>query len=457
MPPPPKRARSSVPLPPAAFSAALDVIIERDFFPDLPLLEQQLSWLRALDSGDAARISDARAGIASGLRRSDALVSATPASVVSDVASVAAARSRGLDALGLDSFLTSFRSVDDASFSANVRTRIANFRRRTWWLHSHTSGSAWRYMLTDGHASRAAPSAEALLLDDANVAGVIVPPTLLPGADPHGCVNTWPWRPKNALFFAPRLHVNDVGEHAVAVTTAQSLSARYSGLDLFVPSEPPPPQLHHKATRLPGRQLNAALCADSKDHSHVLSRQQRGVGGYDFMPTPMLFPGGSENTTILTWGEVVDVPTRMDSDAIAPALSLPPPVAHGASAPAIDFGASSFRVAPVPAREKLHDALLRSRASAHRASSDVRSVVLHAPARSVFAAAATPSVLFSGSVRAPARAPPFSQTPRCASVAASFMEGRLAPTAAAHALSLLPPRARAFAAAARDEARSRRL
>ena len=67
-------------LPSKSFEEAVGAIIERDFYPDLPLLRQQLYWLEALHSGDADRISLARQHVTTSIRRAESLVAAAASS-----------------------------------------------------------------------------------------------------------------------------------------------------------------------------------------------------------------------------------------------------------------------------------------------------------------------------------------------------------------------------------------
>ena len=59
------------------FERSLSVIIQREYFPDLPQLEQQLAWVEALESGDARQLADAERWVEPRYRRTDAI--ATPA------------------------------------------------------------------------------------------------------------------------------------------------------------------------------------------------------------------------------------------------------------------------------------------------------------------------------------------------------------------------------------------
>ncbi|CAN5951471.1 unnamed protein product, partial [Sphagnum jensenii] len=49
---PKKRKRSQVAIDEDTYVAAIEKIIERDFFPDIPKLQNRLEWLEAVRSGD---------------------------------------------------------------------------------------------------------------------------------------------------------------------------------------------------------------------------------------------------------------------------------------------------------------------------------------------------------------------------------------------------------------------
>ena len=70
MPPPPPRPRPlSTPATPVVleeeqWTAAIEAIVERDYFPELPRLQSRLEWLRAVRSGDPAALRQAQANAA---------------------------------------------------------------------------------------------------------------------------------------------------------------------------------------------------------------------------------------------------------------------------------------------------------------------------------------------------------------------------------------------------------
>ena len=69
MPPPaPRPARAPRVLDEDEWTARLDAIITRDYFPDVPALRNKLEWLEAANSGDPARVLEAQRHIQRRLR-----------------------------------------------------------------------------------------------------------------------------------------------------------------------------------------------------------------------------------------------------------------------------------------------------------------------------------------------------------------------------------------------------
>ena len=83
-----KRKKSSqVPLDEDTYVAAIEKIIERDFFPDIPKLQNRLEWLEAVRSGDPIVIRDAQLNIIQRRRdkaREQGERDGTPATVIAD-------------------------------------------------------------------------------------------------------------------------------------------------------------------------------------------------------------------------------------------------------------------------------------------------------------------------------------------------------------------------------------
>ena len=391
-------------LPSAHYLAALDAIIERDFFPDLRRLRGQLAWLDAHAAGDARALIAMEADVTESVRRALAPVSATPTGrelfsrQVGDetpsrvslhtgvIALDAAASQRGgcgasvnpIDTLRLDAFQRAFRGADAVSFAQNVAARISNLRARAWWLHTapiQRAGAA--LSLTD------APP-PLWLVDDVNRQGV---------ATRSSVIGARRWRPKNSLFFPPTLEstacasgvptallLADRGEkrddRGGDTRAAAALSSHYSGLDLAV-SNPvglrAPAQVHHAATRLRGSEVDALLLSSAalaplpaQPRIRVLGAGAR--SSYDFIPTPQIFPSddarvGTQGTIgvtpLVTWGELLATPSLLPNPHPQPPLSAISGGGGGA------VGESEvFHIRAQPSRELLRNALVSRAAGA---------------------------------------------------------------------------------------------
>lgn len=218
-----------------AYTEALGAVIEREFYPDLSRLQQQLQWLKALESGDPVAIEDAKANISQSVRRVDQLAvgttpapdagsrrtflgnqtplissrntraGAAPAEASSVVSSSAPVGSSVLDTLSLGAFQSTFVSEDTAAWSRNMAGAQAQRAKAHWWTRMHTGSKEWQLMLTDGHARRVAGDAGSLLLRDQAGSGVDLLQDRGLGVETKGRVRSWRYRPRNALFFAPEL------------------------------------------------------------------------------------------------------------------------------------------------------------------------------------------------------------------------------------------------------------
>lgn len=156
--------------------------------------------------------------------------------------------------VSLDAFLSTFTSEDNRSFAENASARLALLRRRHWWLYEHAHARVldsqhslargWNRLLltnggTSGHAGSrgalaAAPSAS-LLTDAVNIRGIDpmegfgdVSRGL--GGDPKGVNRSWPYRPRNSLFFQPEPAVSA----AICGVSAPSGTGSYVNPDMLV-------------------------------------------------------------------------------------------------------------------------------------------------------------------------------------------------------------------------------
>ena len=114
----------------------------------------------------------------------------------------AAAAAAGALPLSLDQFLARFQSEDDAAFDVLAEKMRAAHRRKYWWVYqppAHLAIEAGKeklYLLPSGEFMSAEARAKHVAASDAK-------PRL--GDDRPNGPETWPYRPKNALMFAPEL------------------------------------------------------------------------------------------------------------------------------------------------------------------------------------------------------------------------------------------------------------
>ena len=348
MPPPaPRPARAPRVLDEDEWTARLDAIITRDYFPDVPALRNKLEWLEAANSGDPARVLEAQRHIQRRLRDAargavldtpslanltSAATGPTPTQspslrARSDHASPspAAARDEWEDdeappssttrenrqsetelrvdvsaddaKLGLDGFLAKYDGEDNASFRDILQRQNEAKRRKMAASFPELAGPV-------------VPDADAA---DANRLGT---------ADGAGSTAlTFPReRVKNDMFFR--------GDGACAALTAGERAAAARG---------PPKATVARNTRFEtadeGFRFHEGSVAMSSEPTPAPSRRANGGYGYGPVATPSPAPG-VDDSPFMTWGDIESTPTRLDAEIPANA------------------GERRFRVKPPERRER---------------------------------------------------------------------------------------------------------
>jgi protein DGCR14 len=352
MPPPPARpgSKRKVVLEEDTFAEAIEAIIERDFFPALPKLQNQLEWLQAVQSGDPAQIKRAQLNIArrraglrtplahdgtaapgtaaltpgTGLLRTPAMTpavgaaalqaSATPARTPAGAAAAAALQQQGLDpvsaqqavgakapSLGLDQFFSAYQGEDNASFQEIQKKSIE--RKRAKMVHHLQDKNTPLLLEAGGHST-----------DEYGTSGQ-APSTVL--STKHV--------PKNALYY-------DSSQRQPLALTAAEQATIVQG---------PPKSINLAATRsicagplqeplaaqpaAAGAAVVAALAAGPElaaaaDEGSAGQRQADrvaavavapGTRGYGYMKTPQIVPG-VDASPLMTWGDIASTPLRLD-------------------------------------------------------------------------------------------------------------------------------------------------
>ena len=348
MPPPaPRPARAPRVLDEDEWTARLDAIITRDYFPDVPALRNKLEWLEAANSGDPERVLEAQRHIQRRLRDAargavldtpslanltSAATGPTPTQspslrARSDHASPspAAARDEWEDdeappssttrenrqsetelrvavsaddaKLGLDGFLAKYDGEDNANFRDILQRQNEAKRRKM---------------------AASFPELAGPVVPDADAAAA----NRLGTADGAGSTAlTFPReRVKNDMFFR--------GDGACAALTAGERAAAARG---------PPKATVARNTRFEtadeGFRFHEGSVAMSSEPTPAPSRRANGGYGYGPVATPSPAPG-VDDSPFMTWGDIESTPTRLDAEIPANA------------------GERRFRVKPPERRER---------------------------------------------------------------------------------------------------------
>ncbi|KAL6604009.1 hypothetical protein ACP70R_044370 [Stipagrostis hirtigluma subsp. patula] len=326
-----KRRRPEV-LDEDTYVAAIERIIERDFFPDLPRLRDRLDWLQAVRSRDPLVLRDAQLKILDRRRRrlqhqgpaptptpatSTALRSPsflTTPSVAPSAAGEGTEEEEDEDvaaALSLDGFFRRFTSEDNESFS-RILDKV-NQRRRERYAHLLEPAEAKTTpLLEDAKRDR--------ITDGYGTSGQ--PPSTLEGAR---------FTAKNLLMYYPAdrgeapLTEEERAERLKFMTKEIDRSnTRFHGrADDARPKEEEAAILYAPvAGSTPGGMAyhdpDKAKKYDLEDlrktpNPFYLESDKKADNGYSFVRTPSPAPGVDESP-FMTWGEIDGTPLRLDPE-----------------------------------------------------------------------------------------------------------------------------------------------
>lgn len=462
-PPLPKRPRPNLAvLDEDSYVAAIEKIVERDFFPDIPKLQDRLEWLEAIRTGDPMIIRDAQLNIMQ--RRRDKAYSAagvtpTPSSVVSTPASAVAhsphllvspspsssfrtplrsflgqdaasldVRTTPIDtSLSLDNFLKRYTSEDNASFSKIIDTANKKRREKYRFLSDEELVSP-----QDRIADREHNSTDGYGTSD----------------QPVSTLEGWSYKSKNLLMY-------DSAEREDAPLTEEEKEVRLKSLSK---------EINIRNTRFHGNMFDAKLRDDEatatlfspmlgvtprsawnladadklkvkydleelRKTPHVIAEEEvnkvlgrGGTSGYSYVATPSPAPG-VEESPFMTWGEIEGTPLRLEVEDT--------PIGIGGSGEG-----PHFKIPAPPTRDRRAHSLSRDAARSLREKSRLSSP---SPARgsgspglrSLSAAAqdfvrkamAKSSVSVDAKLRASYRANSTPYTPKSGRSASRFREG----------------------------------
>ncbi|KAH7297399.1 hypothetical protein KP509_26G067900 [Ceratopteris richardii] len=466
-PPLPKRQRRTVTvLDEDSYVAAIEKIVERDFFPDIPKLQDRLEFLEAVRTGDPMVIRDAqmnimqrrraRACAAAGLTPTASSIACTPASgflgsarslgspspslrldtplrgdLGQDVLPLDATEKDSIDtSLSLDKFLQRYTSEDNASFSKILEKTNQKRREKYKFLTDEE--------LTSPH-------------DRIGDRGTL--PT-----DGYGTSNQslstllgWSYKAKNLLMY-------DSSEREDALLTEEEKEVRLKGLSK---------EINVRNTRFHGNMFDGKVKEDEataplyspmlgvtprsawnlagseklkmkydleelrktpnivaeKEINKVLGRG--GTAGYSYVATPSPAPGVDESP-FMTWGEIEGTPLRLEAEdtpigiggSDGPHFKIPAPPSRDARAHSLS------RDAARSLREKSKLPYSRASPSPLRGSGSPGLRSLSAAAQDfVRKAMAKSSVSVDARLRASYRGNTTPYTPKSSRGASRFREG----------------------------------
>ena len=337
--------------------AALEAIIERDYFPDVPKLQSKLEWLEAVKSGNPSAIRRAQINIArrraglktpvsadferSGLTAPSTSIQpganlATPALTPLQAATpsaTAAAPAASTDdsrapGMSLDQYLLQHTSEDNASFSSLV----AEGEKRRQIKYQHHLEDKNRRLQLEGPFPT----------DEYGTSGQ-QPDTR----------RTWHHTSKSWLYY-------DASEHPHLPLSVTELSSVVQGPPKAVDSrqtrladEASDPAATEATIPIPGPSSAAFTATASTPHPH--SHPAQHPPGYNVLATPSYIPG-VDASPFMTWGDIESTPLRLDADDI----SLDPNHSRG----------PQFSLNPVSVREQV------ARSLASHASKSIKNKAL---------------------------------------------------------------------------------
>eukprot|EP00794_Sanderia_malayensis_P013759 gene13759-15198_t len=322
---------------------AVEKIIERDFFPDLPKLQLQEEYIEALNSNDIEKLRAIELKLDRGLARKN-FTGGTPGAFetplphsdnenhIENKSSTQRVFSNSEDDkapdVSLDKFLAKNTSEDNASFEKIMEESKIRLRQKYSWLFEKEDEQSNKQ-----NETLSLPSCE----DQAKYSIDSKPAN----------VDTWTYKTRNALMYVPE---------GVELSAKEIISTK-SKKDRVI---------RHENTRFTSDPFDSASCKRAMSESakeHAFMKKQMGkigpdgslespsetprVKGYGFLATPSPAPG-VDASPLMTWGEIEGTPLRIDA---TPGGATPGP---------------TFRVPEPSRREQLGHKLVEKMSKQHR-------------------------------------------------------------------------------------------
>ncbi|KAG6426307.1 hypothetical protein SASPL_110529 [Salvia splendens] len=399
-----KRRRGPDILDEDAYVAAIEKIIERDFFPDIPKLRDRLDWLQAIRSHDPVLIRDAQLKILERRRIRKGEKSAADASLRSATATPGSSFLRNSSvtpsfynehkenfvgdkidggddgaegqvdvSLSLDEFFRRYTSEDNESFSKLVEKVNRKKKEKYGYLLGADSaeGNSGNNLIEEGN-KREKSSTDGYGTSD----------------QPVSTLDGWKYTAKNLLMYHPA----DNGEVPL---TEEERALRLKAMTKKISR--PNTRFHTKAldadeaqdddsavmlyphvagatpVAISSRDIDKVKRYDLEDlrktpNKFYAESEKKADNGYSFVKTPSPAPGVDESP-LITWGEIEGTPLRLEAEDTP-----------------IDIGGSGngpqFKIPMPPSRDMKAHSLSREAARKLRERSKMfQKPPLHSPVR----------------------------------------------------------------------------
>lgn len=291
MPPPPPRKKQKVVLEEEEYLARMEEIIERDFFPDIPIMRQHLGEIQRLrpenedwEETPGGPMATPSSGIG------------VQGSTAGGVTDTPLATEEGASGLETPVILSGSRGPDRAQIGEaagkNVRQSGEKCMSLDEYLSTCTSEDNASFQALQEESLKRKRLKNAHYLEDKNQLLLEAAPPETDGygtsGQKPGSLVLWKHVPKNKLFY-------DSSQTDVAHQTAAEAAALVQGA---------PKEIKHCNTRFPSSSCLAAEVAEPVANSMA-------QGDYSYVATPVPV-AGVNMSPIMTWGELGSTPIRID-------------------------------------------------------------------------------------------------------------------------------------------------
>ncbi|XP_015113525.1 splicing factor ESS-2 homolog [Diachasma alloeum] len=338
-----------------AYVERMGKIIERDFFPDLEKLKAQNDYLEALEQNDVKKMRELYEKYSSGRPATERVSS--PATFetplreepgdVSDRESVITKSGSALetgirDKIGLDGFLSTHTSEDNASFEEMMEEAEKRQRIKYSWLYDVEEKS------------------KILAIEANKVVTIENGKTKKPLS-----LDTWSYKNKNYIMYVPDGVELTPDEKVEMAKRKQEVVHDNTRLTVNPFNEKQNKETINELAKSQSKANDGKIGVDGKE---IVRNPTPRVNGFSFVATPSPRPGECDSP-FMTWGQIEGTPFRLDGGDT--------PLFRSNQGP-------SFRMAEPPKREKIALQLAEKAGERHR---DRKSKALEAARRSF----ATPS------------------------------------------------------------------